>query len=460
MSHLHHKITLTLTWLARLPSLLGKYIWASPMRRNCVVYWALLWFSVSQVVTNSQGFNYNPPKLISIPIQLLIVLFVSKLLPLRILGPLQALQIFTAIFLTIPTTVLAFTNSTNIEDHYRYFGLIVVLLNQTLVSLFNGKADYAFVENRRLTFSISVIAYFFISIVLAAFIVALLSGILDLKFVSFSEIYSKRAALAESLKNPELTYVRYALGWAGGVFIPIIFYFGIKLRNWLIATLSIFLFLGGYLFTSQKWIIASCFLILLLHLISRFSDQYFVTTSHVLLGFNSLIIVLISLQSILPKLPLVDLGVRRSLLDPSIMLQYYVKFLGFYPPQLWSDSNISRHFFNDDPAPVSRIIADRFFNTPSLSIYPRTASSNATAGSIADSLAQGGIIGFFLISLSIIGVFYILHILSIGRNPSIVFVLSGLIVEMLVEGTLHTLLLSRGLIFVLILFLLLPKKNP
>jgi hypothetical protein len=194
-------------------------------------------------------------------------------------------------------------------------------------------------------------------------------------------------------------------------------------------------------------------------LISRFSEQDGVLSSHVLIGFNSLIIGLISIQSLFPKSPMVDLGVRRSLLDPSIMFQYYMKFVGNYPPQLWSDSNISRFFLNNDPTPVSRIIGDRFFNIPSLHIYPRTGSSNATSGSIADSLAQGGIVGFFLISLSIIGVFYILHILSVGRDFGIVFVLSGLVVEMLVEGTLHTLLLSRGLIFVFILFFFLPKRQ-
>jgi hypothetical protein len=459
MSLMNLNATETARRIGSLPKLIGNYIWNDPVRRNCVVYWLLLWFTISQVVTNSQGFNYDPPALITIPIQISIIVFISKLLPHKVAGPLQVLQIFTAIFLSIPSTVLAFTNSTNIESRYRYFGLVCVLLNQIFVSFFNGKENFSSIESRKATLSISIITYSLIFITFLCFVLAFSSGVLKIEFVSFGELYSKRSELVESLENSDLVYLRYVLGWAGGIFIPIIFYFGIKLRNRLVITLSIFLFLGGYLITSQKWIIASCFLILILHLISRFDVQDEILSSRVLIGFNSLVVALISVQSIFPKLPLVDLGVRRSLLDPSIMFQYYMKFVGNYPPQLWSDSNVSRFFLNNDPTPVSRIIGDRFFNSPPLYIFPRTTSSNATAGSIADSLAQGGIIGFFLISLSIIGVFYILHVLSIGRDLSIVFVLSALVVEMLVEGTLHTLLLSRGLIFVFILFFFLPKRQ-
>jgi hypothetical protein len=141
------------------------------------------------------------------------------------------------------------------------------------------------------------------------------------------------------------------------------------------------------------------------------------------------------------------------------MLQYYVKFSGDYPPQWWSDSNVSRILFDSDPIPVSQIIGERYFNVPSSFIYPKGEFPNATAGAIADSIAQGGIVGLFIVSLALIGVFYVLHTLSIGRNRSIVFVLSGLMVEMLVEGTFHTLLLSRGLILIFFVFLLLPTTN-
>jgi hypothetical protein len=374
-------------------------------------------------------------------------------------GPLQALQTFTALFLTIPTVVLTFSNAVNIEFRYRCLGLICVLLNQVLVSFFHGKKKCNFIENRRISLPISSMAYLLSFLVIALFIYSLISGVLDFSFVTFDEIYRKRSELKVKLDTPELGFLGYLLGWLGGISIPIIFYLGIKSRNWLILIMSLFFFIGSYLLTAQKWIIASCLLILILHFISLTAKQDIMLTKNVFVGFNWLIVVLISLQSLLPNSRLVDLGVRRALLDPSIMFQYYVKFSGNYPPQWWSDSSFSRILFNSDPIPVSRVIGERYFNVPSSFIYPQGDSPNATAGAIADSIAQGGIGGLFIISLTLIGVFYVLHILSIGRNRSIVFVLSGLVVEMLVEGTFHTLLLSRGLILVFLVYLLLPKTN-
>lgn len=419
----------------------------------------MLWFTIFEVTSVSQGFAYNPPPLISIPLQILIVLFISKLLPLVVSGPLQVLQTFTAVFLTIPTVVLAFTNALNIEFRFRFLGLIYVLLNQVLVSFFHGEREWLFAKNRKLRMSLPNIGWLLSCLVVALFAFSLTSGVLDLNFVTFNEIYGKRSDLKVMLGDSDMWFLAYSLGWLGGICVPIVFYIGIKSRNWLMIILSLFFFLGSYLLTAQKWIIASCALILFLHLISLFAKENLVPTSNVFVGFNWLILILIFLQSFFSRIPLVDLGIRRALLDPSIMLQYYVKFAGNYPPQWWSDSNLVRSVFNTDPMPVSQIIGERYFEIPTSFIFPKGESPNATGGAIADSIAQGGIIGLLIISLTLICVFYGLHFLSIGRDRSIVFVMSALFVEMLVEGTFHTLLLSRGLILIFVVFLLLPKQK-
>jgi hypothetical protein len=201
------------------------------------------------------------------------------------------------------------------------------------------------------------------------------------------------------------------------------------------------------------------FLVVFFKLIDRFNVSKIISTANVFRGFNSMIILLIALQTFVQRFPWMDMGVRRALLDPSIMLQYYVKFSCNYPLQWWADSNFSRIFSHADPISVPRIIGDRYFNIPSRFIFPRRGSSNATAGSLADSIAQGGIIGLLFTTLGVLGFFYLLNVLAVGRNRSIVFILSGLAVEMLVEGTLHTSLLSRGLIIIPIVFFLLPYES-
>jgi hypothetical protein len=448
-----------LMWIHSLPTHIGRSIWADPMSRVCLSYWILLWFTISQVVTNSKGFSYDPAPLISIPLQVSIVVFVSKLLPSKVSGPLQTLQVFSALLLTIPAVVLAFSNSPNMEFRYGFLALIYCLLNQILISFFTGERCSSSFEKRKISLSLSGIAYCLIILVSTCIFIALLSGVLSTEFATFTDIYSKRAEIKEILTNPEFRYLAYVVGWTGGILIPLAFYFGLALRNIYITILSIVLCFTSYFISSEKWVVASCFFVFLLHVISTSGDRNGILTHVVVRTFNCFIILLISIQSLFPNSLLVDLGVRRALLDPSIMLQYYVKFNAIYPPQLWSDSIISRYFINDESAPVSRIIGDRFFNIPSNFFYPRTSSTNATSGSIADSIAQGGILGFFAISLLIVGVYYIFHFLSIGRSHLIVFVLSGLVFVMLVEGTFHTLLLSRGLILIFIVFLLLPKVN-
>ena len=445
--------------LKKISPLVSNFIWQDVMRRNCLIYWFLLSFVMTEVVTSAQGFNFSPPPLIAIPIQALLVIFIAEMLPKVVMGPVHVLQIMTALLLTIPTIILTFTNSTNIELRFRLFSLVIVLMNQILISFFDGTKNWRRIENRNTAISEKKIAYLLISITMFCIVTALYSGVLNLDFVSFNDIYTRRSELMTTLGDPDFKFLGYILGWIGGALIPIIFYFGMRTRSVFIIVVSTMLVAFSYVLTAQKWILASLLLILVLHLITKMGNSTQIFTKDVFFGFNFLICILLLAQATLPKFSILDLGVRRAILDPSIMLQYYTKFTDYYPLQWWSDSNISRYFSNSDPTPVSKIIGDRFFNLPPLYIYPSGTSSNATAGSVADSIAQGGILGVLVISLILVSAFYILQILSIGRNLATVFVLSSLFVEMLIEGTLHTLLLSRGAILIFLVFLLLPRSQ-
>jgi hypothetical protein len=413
------------------------------------------------VQQRSQGFQYTPLPLFSIPIQVIVILFISNLLPRSISGPMQVLQTLTALFLSIPTVILSFTNAPNIEFEYRVLCLLYVLLNQILIGFFAVNRGSEIASNRKFTLPLNLIAYLLIFVVLICFFLIVQSEVINTNLVTFDLLYSRRYEMAETLKNPELAYLSYVLGWAGGISVPLIFYFGIKARSKVIVVISMCFGFFGYIVTSQKWILASFFLVVLLHLISRVDNLRFINTNKVVRGFNFLICLVLSIQAIIYKFPWVDLGIRRSLLDPSIMLQYYVKFSSNNPPRWWSDSIFFRFFSDTDPIPVSKAIGARFFNQPAIHIFPVNDSANATAGSLADSIVQGGLFGMFAYSLAIVAFFYLLHLLAFRRDISIVFVLCGLVTAMLMEGTLHTLLLSRGLVIILLVFFLLPNvRNP
>jgi hypothetical protein len=412
---------------------------------------------MSTIATSAQGYKYGPPILISIFFQAILVLFIANLLPRVILGPIQVLQVFTAVFISIPSVILAFSNWSAIELKYRMIALLYVLLHQVIIAFFRGESSLLSAVHRKIHLPLVGVACVLIAITLVCFVIVLNSGAININFVNFGELYAKRSELMIVLKSSDLRYLGYALGWAGGILIPIIFYFAIKLRSWIIVVLSLFLFLGSYLMTAQKWILASFFLIIFLHLISALKSPKLINSSDVIRSFNYLVVTLVSLQAVFSKLPFVDMGIRRTLLDPSIMLQYYVKFSYLDSLRWWSDTNIGRYLSNSDSVPASNAIGERYFNQPEIHIYPVRASANAASSSLADSIAQGGPLGMIFYSLVIIAFFYLLHILSVGRDLSIVFVLSGLVATMLFEGTLHTLLLSRGLIVVVLVFLLLPR---
>ena len=157
--------------------------------------------------------------------------------------------------------------------------------------------------------------------------------------------------------------------------------------------------------------------------------------------------------------PLADLVVRRAILDPAITLQFYVKYSFDFPFRFWRDTLVFRIFSGEWGAPASEIIGDRYFSIPEKMFFSKRLPGNATAGAIQDSLAQAGFAGLLLTTFLLFLFFRMLDILSSGKNSKIVFVVSAMISPLLIEGTLHTLLLSRGLILIPFFFLLLPSNN-
>ncbi len=441
----------------RAPTLAHSYIFRDCVRKNLLAYWLLLWFVVSTIVPSAQGFKYNPPPLISIPVQVLIVLFISNLLPRTISSPIHVLQVFSAIFLSIPTVIVSFSNWTAIEWRYLALALLYVLLNQVLVALFSGKKNLPIVNMRRIQISLMSIAYFLITITLVCFALILNSRVISIDFVGFDEIYPQRSELMAALVNSDSNYLGYTLGWVGGILLPIVFYIAIKERNRVIGALSVVLCFCSYVVTAQKWIIASFILIIFLHSISKVDASSLISVGKVLQGFNFLILSLIALQAVFYKIRFVDLGVRRAMLDPSIVLTYYVKFSSENPLRWWSETSPGRFLTSSDAVPVSNAIGERYFNQPELQIYPIGPAANLASSSFADSIAQGGVLGLLIYSLIIIGFFYLLQAFAVGRDLSFVFVLSGLVATMIFEGAFHTLLLSRGLIVVFFIFIFLPK---
>jgi len=423
-----------------------------------MIYAFLLWFTISGVTTSAQGFNYTPQILIFYPIQLLLLLFVSKLIPTKISGPIDLLQIFTCAFLTIPMVVISFSNSSNINLFSSLTACFFSIMNQMLFFALAQSFPPRFKRNPpggiKLDYTIYLLL--FLSIILIALI--FIGGNFHLNFSSLENLYDNRIKI-ENYLNSSSVIIPYCFGWLGGSLVPILFSFGLVTRNYLLLSVSGFGVLFVYAGASQKWIIASIFFLTFLFFVVVRKSEATLDAIHIFRSFIFLILALFLVQLFVPGSRALDLGVRRSLIDPAIMVQYYSKFATENSLGFWRESNISKLFFGIQSKPISEVIGDKYFFKPPLYFLERTSSMNATSGALGDSIAQGGIFGFLFVGMFVYLFFYILHFLGQNKNPIVVFMLSALAVEVIIEGTLHTQILSKGLILVPLVFLLLPIRN-
>jgi hypothetical protein len=256
------------------------------------------------------------------------------------------------------------------------------------------------------------------------------------------------------LQNP---FIGYSIGWLGGILTSLLFLFAFFDKRWVSVAISLLVALGVYMGAYQKWILGTIPFLLLMLAIARSHQDGKLQTVRVFKAFALLVFLSHVIKSIFRLQIAVDLPIRRAILDPAVMFQYYVQFAQEYDYQFWSDSKISR-FFNPGPEQtVAQIIGERYFNLPNYFFLERPPAMNATSGLLADGIAQAGLVGLLVSSCLMFILFWLLSLLSKGRDFTIVFAITGLTFIILMEGVLHTNLLSRGLILVPIVMFFLPR---
>ena len=369
-------------------------------------------------------------------------------------------MLVVGLMLTIPTIVIAFTNPNFVSNWISLYAVIVCFSFHLFFQLFftllkNQKSriiPQAGMSLPRLQLLVLVILILVVSLIL-------LYGDFNSSFSNFSNLYANREIFVQSSKFDNSLFLGYAIGSLGWILVPVLCLLGIFTRNFLHIAIS--LFAAAYVFslTSQKWIFASIFLVICLTTLAIKNKSHQIPGGSFVNFFNGLITTTLLISPINSVFPLVDLVVRRAILDPAITLQFYVKYSFDFPFRFWRDTLVFRIFSGEGGAPASEIIGDRYFSIPEKMFFSKKLPGNATAGAIQDSLAQAGFAGLLLTTFLLFLFFRMLDIFSSGKNSKIVFVVSAMISPLLIEGTLHTLLLSRGLILIPFFFLLLPSNN-
>jgi hypothetical protein len=419
--------------------------------RSILIYFFSLYFVVADVQQAFQGYDYTPAPIYFILIQLFQVLILVKLIPSRITGPVDVLQIFTAIFLTIPTLVTSFTNSERIGYFESFGSSFAVLFNQFILfwlGKFFLKTPPEFSEkSKESRIDLPLILIILLS---TSAVIYILSSIQINDFFGFEEVYERRAEFMNMISKPEGLILGYALGILGGTLVPLILIWGLLRKSYLLVVYSFLLAIVVYLGAAQKWVIGTNILVLILFCIHRKNSSPATRSSSAFNGFSILIWVLIFLDPLFRSFRLVDLGIRRFLLDPSIMLQYYVAFSKDYTFRYWQDLTPVQWLLNMSPSSDSPaiVIGERYFYPPDRYYLLARSKMNATGGAISDSIAQAGILGLIITSCLLFFFFLFLGKLCTQIDSWLMFSVSALSTYIICEGTFHTSIFSRGLIIV------------
>jgi hypothetical protein len=434
--------------------------WSSNLvLKNLTTYWIGLHLIISNIATSSPGYYFKPGFDWTILIEVSALSILFKIIPKEFQSPLDALQIVTAVFLTIPTLVLAFRNEFYQDHANQLLTLLSLILVQFLFRLLSDLSPKISIMGNWSGLRPSTLAMLLSILSILILIFVMTTKGLELKFVGFTSLYEERAIMQANLREIDNPALSYALGWLIGLIPGLLMAFFMFTRKKYLLFLSLLTAILAYISSFQKGVVASLFLVIFLFLITKNNPYENFPTWRIFGAFNKLLLVSVLLNVFLPKLNLIDAIVRRALIDPSIMYQYYFRFSREHPLLKWSDISILGFSPSKIGVSAGEIIGDRYFYSPQVPLLKSQPRMNATSGALGDSLAQFGILGLIIVAFLLFVFFYVLQIFSVCRDRNFVFILSMFSAVVLIEGTLQATLLSRGLVLVPLLLLLLQKEK-
>lgn len=440
-----------------LNKLLLHLIFENPLRRAIVFYFIGIQFFIFFVQSRFPGFDATPQKVFWIPVQIGSCILISRLSPKKVSNPIEVLLVFNIVFLVIPVIATSFSNEMYTLGRVEILSVVFVLFNQLILfflySVFNNRnfkiKEISFDPNYLVR------ALICLTLILLFFVIYKLG--LHSSSMSLTSVYVNRGNLKERLIIENTWALNYAVGWLNGLLIPLIIGLSISLKRYIAFAITCVLAILIYSQTFNKYVIASIFFVLLLNIIFQSKTIENLNATRIYVGFTWFIYVGAILKTITSNFDIGDFAIRRVLLDPSIMFQHYVRFSLEYDLNWWKDSRIFRS--SPDSIAVANVVGERYFNIPEYLMLKPYPKMNATAGAAADGIAQGGVIGLITVSVAIFFFFLVLNSLSFRKNRKIVLLCSAIAAHVVMEGTVHTPMLSKGLIILPVLFYLLPKEQ-
>jgi hypothetical protein len=351
------------------------------------------------------------------------------------------LSLLWAFFFTVPIITLGFSNL-YISSRDDTVAICYSLFSQIIIYSLGNSLK----KSKRLSPKLIKISRYrenFLAIFLSGLLLLIFFqvglGNLHLKLVSLTQVYELRTNYQNFIVANHLPWMGYIFGWLGGVLGAFTLILGLEEKRRIMVGLSLAGLATCFLITGEKWVIAAVPFILLLKML--FKKSLSLDTGYFFKIMSLFVLFCGFIQSVVPKIGVFDLAVRRSLVDPSTMTLAYVKYSSHHPLNFWKDTNIVGHFLNQPKTGLSKLVGQSYFSS----------NTNATTGVLGDAIVQAGIFGVLVISIVVFAIFLSLQKIFLVSESRTLLIVSVLLMEIMAETSLQTLMVTKGF-FILVLY--------
>jgi O-antigen polymerase len=254
--------------------------------------------------------------------------------------------------------------------------------------------------------------------------------------------------LRETYREEQSRLVIYLFQWQSTVINPLLFILGLYFRNvWLIiisVTGQLYLYsVGGH-----KAIFFINFLVLFVFIGLKYFKTNF--NNFILISIISLVALLLCVDYFSNDYSLLSsILVRRMFMVPAQFFYYYYDFFSSHPVDYYAQN-----------FPFSLFLTSHYqFEIPYVisDFYVNKLNSHANANIFADSYANLGPAGFFIVGLLLLMILKYLDAVSSNKNMFIVLPLLCFSVINIANSSLITTMITHGLLLTLVIMTILPK---
>jgi hypothetical protein len=384
------------------------------------------------------GIVYSPRPLLWILFSYALVILIGYTSPQNHTRPSTMILLFLFLISFIPiTTFYALNSQTSIMP------LLCITTVFVIINMVVRDSEMLRMRVGKLEMQPGLFSFFLLAFSLVAYAVLINRFGITFHIPSFNEIRDLREAYREEGSR----LVIYIFKWQSSVINPLLFILGLYYRNVWLILLSVTGQLYLYSIGGHKAIFFINFLMLFVFVGMKYFKRAF--NNFILISLILLVFLLMGIDYIINDYSLLSsILVRRMFLVPAQFFYYYYDYFSVHPVDLFAQNFpfslfLTSHYSMEIPY----LIGEHFVNK---------ATIHANANMFADSYANLGLTGFFIIGFIFLLILKFLDSVSQFKNTFIILPLLSFSVINIANSSLITTLITHGLLFTLFVISIMP----